>query len=112
MEAAVRRYSSTSGMHFEMRIFAKFIDLDQSLFSYAEPFQSLSLFGAAIPAGPPCGTYHGLDLVPRHAVPQRSPYIHAVFGIETQIPQTVRREPASIAGGTERHRGGRNDAER
>src|SRR5438046_9528185 len=85
---------ASAGMHLEMRI-----ALEQILHrnERAPVAERDALLGAAIGAAAPALGDHRRQFAGCDAAPQRTAQIHAVRGVEAEIPDAVRREPAAIA---------------
>src|SRR5258706_2274342 len=94
-------------MHLEMRILLQILGRDER----GTLAQAQTLFRAAVAAlAPPRLDQVGEPLV-AGAGAQRAAQVGAVQGVETEVPDAVRREAAAIAGTAEGRRGRRDDAE-
>ncbi len=92
-----RRASAPSSMHLKMGIFPQALDLDVAL-PDAAALQLLALFGTAILPRLPGRYDERFELLRRCPFPKGSAKIETVLGVQTQVPQSVSRQSAPIAG--------------
>src|SRR5262249_17258933 len=99
---------TAAGMHLQVWIALQLADLNERpTLAHRE-----TLFRAAVGAHSPRRRDHTLQRPPARAAEQSPTEIDALRGVEAEVPEAVRGQPAPVAHATERARGGRDDAER
>lgn len=68
---------AATGVHFQMWVFTKFFDPDQSTFAQTDTFQRLAFFRAAIAPGFPAGPNQCPHILIQDPVTKRLPQISA-----------------------------------